>query len=252
MNIWIIILYALGVVCFVFISIYFVTRTCVKQGIASPNTVFHLINWAVVSGFIGARLEYVLIQHSIYVHSSEQIFVLWKGGYSSMGAVIAGSAIGILLLKKKNIPVFRFFDIITPYIALSIFFTRVGGFIRGSSFGKVTNLPWGVIYPRGSLAFKAQVSSNIISPDASHALPVHPTTLYEAAGAVIAFFIVVYASRHKHTEGTVMWTLLLVYSMERFVIDYFRGDMMPDVFSIFTPSQMISLIIALYAAYSLV
>ncbi len=252
MHQWQVILYLVVVLTFVFVSLYLVATGCEKHGIASPHDVFHIITWTIVLGFIGARLGYVLIEYKIYLHEPLQTLMLWKGGYSSMGAVITGGGIGLILLKKKNISILRFGDIVSPYIALSIFFTRVGGFIRGSSFGKVTYLPWAVIYSRGSLVFQAQVAKGILSPTATHALPVHPTTLYEAAGVVIAFIIVVYVYHRRHKDGAVMWTLLLVYSIERFIIDYFRGDMSPVVFNILTPSQLISGLIAIGSIYALI
>jgi|YelNatPaOPRAMG01_1025707.scaffolds.fasta_scaffold19694_1 phosphatidylglycerol:prolipoprotein diacylglycerol transferase len=251
MHLWLIIPYSVAVLSFVFISLYLVSTGCARHGIASPHDVFQIITWTTVFGFIGARLGYVLIEYQVYLHAPLQTLMLWKGGYSSMGAVIAGGSIGLILLKKKNISILRFGDIVSPYIALSIFFARVGGFIRGSSFGKITNLPWGVIYPRDSLAFKAQLSQGIISANAPYALPVHPTTLYEATGAIIAFIVVIYIGHRKHKDGVVMWTLLLVYSIERFVIDYFRGDMSPVVFNILTPSQIISGLIAVASVYAL-
>ncbi len=236
---------------FVTVSLYFFAYQCEKARIINPEELFLIAGLSIIAGFLGARTGYVIIEYGSYIQHPIEILKIWNGGFSSMGAAIAGGLVGLYLLKRDKIKIPGFLDLLSPYLALSIFFTRIGGFMRGSSFGKITTLPWGVVYPKTSLVFKVQMSKGILAPDATHALPVHPTTLYEAASGILAFAVIMILRKKNYKDGTIMATLLLVYFTGRFLIDFLRGDMAPLVLGILTPSQLISIVAVAGSLYFL-
>ena len=242
-------IYLAAVLSFAVVSLYLFSYQCERAGIISSDRLLRIAMASLVAGFVGARAGYVVIEYGAYVHHPIEVLELWNGGFSSMGAAIAGGLVGLYLLARDGVRVPAFFDLFSPYLALSIVLTRIGGFIRGSSFGKATTLPWGVVYPRAAPEFKAQVSKGILSPGAAQSLPVHPATLYEAAVALAAFVVVMAFRKKNHRDGTLVATLLLVYFTGRFFIDFARGDMYPLVLGLLTPSQLISLAVAAGCIY---
>ncbi|MCL5277660.1 MAG: prolipoprotein diacylglyceryl transferase [Deltaproteobacteria bacterium] len=241
--------YVAVVLSFAVVSLYLFSYQCERAGIISTDRLLRLALASLTAGFVGARAGYVLIEYGAYVHHPIEVLELWNGGFSSMGAAIAGGLVGLYLLARDGVQVPVFFDLLSPYLALSIVLTRIGGFIRGSSFGKTTSLPWGVAYPRTAPVFEAQVSKGILSTAAARSLPVHPTTLYEAAVALAAFVVVMVLRKKNHRDGTLVATLFLMYFTGRFFIDFARGDMYPLVLGLLTPSQLISLAVAAGCLY---
>lgn len=109
----------------------------------------------------------------------------------------------------------------TPFIALGYAITRIGCFLNGCCYGKVTSLPWGLVYP------------------AIDNLPRHPTQLYASAAALFIFLLLRYLRKHKTFHGFIFAYFLIQYGIYRFVVEFFRVSL-PTVW-IFTPAQVMAL-----------
>ena len=122
-----------------------------------------LIVYLVIGIILGGRLGYVIFYNlEYYTQNLLEIFKLWQGGMSFHGGLIGIIISTILFSKKSNTNFFKFADIISCVAPIGILLGRMANFINGELYGKITTLPWGVIFP---------YAGN---------LPRHPSQIYEA------------------------------------------------------------------------
>ena len=149
---------------------------------------------------------------------------VWRGGLAYYGGFLFAVAFAIYYTRKHALGWWRTADLAAPAIALGLVFGRLGCFFNGCCYGKLTDGPLGVVFPRGGSAWRAQVDAHLITHGQA-ALPVHPTQLYESL-ACLAIFLVLYfvVARRGYVEGTVFAGLLIGYGVLRTWIEVYRDD----------------------------
>jgi phosphatidylglycerol:prolipoprotein diacylglycerol transferase len=184
---------------------------------------FYLVLGLLVGGRLGYAVFYNL---SFYLNNPLEIFVLWHGGMSFHGGVIGTFLFGYWAMKKKKMAFLRVSDLIVPTIPLGLFFGRIGNFINGELYGKLSTAPWAMVFPGGG----------------PH--PRHPSQLYEASleGIVLFAILWIYKGRKKR-DGDVLALFLIVYAIFRIFVEFFRE---PDpqigyLFGFVSMGQLLSL-----------
>lgn len=171
------------------------------------------IFWAVIGIILGGRLGYIAFyQLELYLANPSDIYKVWQGGMSYHGGLIGLVTVTALFAFFKKIPLLSILDLIACISPIGIFFGRIANFINAELYGRVTTMPWGVIFPGGG-------------PD-----PRHPSQLYEAALEGIVMFIFLRIVTHftsglKH-PGRVAGYYGVLYGLFRIIIENFR---MPDI-----------------------
>ena len=184
----------------------------------------------VISGFIGAKVLYLFAHFSDFV--ADPLGTLGSEGFVVYGGLIFGIAAAWLWCRKKNESFLRWMDLILPTVAIGQGFGRIGCFFAGCCYGLPTDSPLGVVFPAGSAA--------------PAGIPLWPVQIFSSVGDfLIALALLLYEKRQPK-RGSVAIAYLLLYSVGRFVIEYFRNDMRGSV-GIFSTSQFISLFFALFA-----
>jgi phosphatidylglycerol:prolipoprotein diacylglycerol transferase len=173
--------------------------------------------WAMVGVLIGARLGDVLVYNfSYYAQHPLEIIIPFDfsngirfigiSGMSYHGGLIGATIMSILFCRKRKIDFWKFIDLICPAIPLGYTFGRIGNFINGELFGRVTTVPWGMYFPL----------------DSTHSLR-HPSQLYEAIFEGIFLFIVLWLIRKKKLfDGFLLGIYICGYGLARFIIEFFR------------------------------
>ena len=202
-----------------FVIVYFLVLYRIKHEkykYTAENIQDYLI-WAMIGLLIGARLGYALFYNFGYYfhHPLEMIlpFDFFNGirfigisGMSYHGGLIAVIIMTILFCRKRNINFWQFADLLCPAIPLGYTFGRIGNFINGELFGRVTTVPWGMYFPL----------------DPSHSLR-HPSQLYEALFEGIVLFILLWLIRKKKMfDGFFIGIYICGYGFVRFFIEFFR------------------------------
>ncbi len=100
-----------------------------------------------------------------------------------------------------------------PLLALGQAFGRFGNFMNGDAHGIPTNLPWGIVFPPGSIA-----------GDEFPGQPLHPVMLYELALNLVSFFILWRLRKLDHKRGFIFSLYLLNYGIIRFFVSFLRAD----------------------------
>lgn len=167
------------------------------------------LTWAVIGTVLGGRLGYVLFYNfEYYLSNPREILEVWHGGMSFHGGMLGVIFAAFLFIRKNKISFFSFTDLLACATPFGLGMGRVANFINGELYGRVTDVPWGIVFPRGG------------------ALPRHPSQLYEALleGLVLFIILAVMARipkiREKH--GMLSGFFLTGYAIFRFVIEFFR------------------------------
>lgn len=208
-----------------------------------------LIPISIVSAVLIGRICQVILNRKLYGYDFA-IFEIWKGGLVFYGGLILAIATGIYYLKLRGLRIWFVGDIIAPSVALGLAFGRLGCFLNGCCYGKLaTGNTLGICFPNlakggGTLAqhnpvFATQLHEGMINSNATSSLPVIPTQLYESIFALCLFVFFSFLLKKKLKEGLVLWLFVLLYSLGRFIIEFYRGDKGSVVLGL-TDSQTIS------------
>ncbi|HEX3954633.1 MAG TPA: prolipoprotein diacylglyceryl transferase [Stellaceae bacterium] len=164
--------------------------------------------WATLGVVLGGRIGYVLFYKPGYyiLHPLEALY-LWHGGMSFHGGAIGVSTAIFLFTRQRTIPIFAFSDIICEAIPIGLFFGRIANFINGELVGRVTDVPWAMVFPG-------------YGP-----LPRHPSQLYEASCEGILLFLVLFTAERlgaRRQPGLVSGLFLVGYAVARMSGELFR------------------------------
>ncbi|MBD3304609.1 prolipoprotein diacylglyceryl transferase [Candidatus Woesearchaeota archaeon] len=189
-----------------FIVIYLYARAAVKQNKLkiSMKELDDLMIMLVAALIIGARLGEVLFYNpSYYIANPSEIIAIWHGGLSFHGGLIGVLIIGYVFARKKKISFLQLCDVFVVPLALAQVFGRIGNFINGELYGRVTTLPWGIKFPSAE-GFR------------------HPSQLYEAAYDLLIFGFLFFQRNLKRKPGYLLGWFLVLYSVFRFFTEYVR------------------------------
>ena len=130
-----------------------------------------------------------------------------RGGLSWFGGFMGGVGAGLWSLKRRNIPIVPALAAAAPALAIGHAIGRIGCFMVGDDYGRPTDLPWGLAFPKGS-------------PPTTVA--VHPTQLYEAAGLALIAFVLIVWRRHRVPDAVVFGRYLVLAGALRFAVEFLR------------------------------
>ena len=220
-----------------FLALGFITAVWFSKRNASfydikSDDISDLFFLILVSAIVGARLLYVLVNFKAFTPAPMDIFKIWEGGLVFFGGFIGATLSALVYLHRRGLPVFKVGDIIAPGIALGHSIGRLGCFFAGCCFGKSCELPIAVTFT---------------NPDSLAPLNValHPTQLYMVVSNFILFLILVWLQRRKRFGGMVFLSYVMLYSLFRSIIEFFRGDFRGDFFFDFISlSQGIGLVVS--------
>ncbi|NWF92887.1 MAG: prolipoprotein diacylglyceryl transferase [Syntrophaceae bacterium] len=211
-----------------------------KKGLGiSFERVADLFFYSVLSAMVGSRALFVLINFDLYRQDPLRMFNIWEGGLVFYGGLLLAVSVSILYMRRHRLPVWKILDLTSPFVALGLFFGRIGCYSAGCCYGKETSLPWGVTFTDQNSLARLGVS-------------LHPTQLYEALMGLAIFLYLIWKEKRKAFDGQISLLFLLLYSTGRFFIEMLRGD--PRGFLIeglISTSQAIAIILAIPSAFML-
>jgi phosphatidylglycerol:prolipoprotein diacylglycerol transferase len=200
--------------------------------------VLDLAFWLTVSGLVGSRLAYGLVNARDFAracrdgggswwHDCTRLFQVWEGGLVFYGGVAAAAAVAWAFARRQGWSFGDVGDLFAPALAIGHAFGRLGCFAAGCCFGKETASRLGVAFPRGSVAFDVLESAGAIPPGSGETPPLHPTQLYEAAGELALFALLcALRPRLRRRPGALLLVYLGLYAILRFVVEIYRGDVL--------------------------
>ena len=158
---------------------------------------------AMCGGRIGYMLFYGIDQ---LMNDPLSLFYIWQGGLSFHGGLIGVIISLIIFCRKKGVEFLRLMDSVALAMPIGLGLVRIGNFLNGELYGKVTNGDWGFIFPT----------------DPFGALR-HPSQIYESFGeGLVLFLLLFYISKKTNNKGIVCSSFLIFYGSIRFIIEFFR------------------------------
>lgn len=177
--------------------------------------------WVAVSFLVGSRLLYSIFFIDKIIEDPSILYATRFVNFSMYGG-LGLSVLSIWFVARwKKISLFKITDSLVPYTALTLILLRVGCFLNGCCFGRTTDVVWGVTFPAGSLAHRAQLISNPLSFFSS-IKPVHPTQVYEIIGIALALVVAWRVWKKYKITGIPTATFIALYSTARFILHFFR------------------------------
>ncbi|SDF99641.1 prolipoprotein diacylglyceryl transferase [Desulfovibrio legallii] len=169
-----------------------------------------LLTCVMVGIILGGRLGYVLFYDlPVYLSDPLEILRIWNGGMSFHGGLLGVLGAFWYYARSRGRSFLEVSDFIAPLIPQGLFFGRLGNFINGELWGKVSDVPWAMVFPGAG------------------PLPRHPSQLYEAVleGLVLGVALWIFSARPRK-EGAVSGLFALGYAIFRFGVEFVR---VPDV-----------------------
>jgi phosphatidylglycerol---prolipoprotein diacylglyceryl transferase len=189
------------------------------------QTVYDTCLYAMLASLVGSRLLYVLENPREFAYAPWEALMVWKGGLSYFGGVIAAVIAGAVYLRIQRLSVAEGFDLLIPSVALGHAIGRIGCFFNGCCFGRVCAPPLAVVFPAGSLACSYQLYElGILAPGSAYSLPVYPTQLYEALLELGIFVALSLFLPRKKFNGQVFLLYFVLYGAGRFLMEFLRAD----------------------------
>lgn len=200
---WYGMMYLFGFICGYFMMCHVAK---LRQMPIKNEMISDLLFYGVLGVVLGGRLGYTLFYNTrFYLNHPLKIFYVWEGGMSFHGGLIGVVIVLFLFCYIRKLNLFMVADLVVSAVPIGLGFGRIGNFINSELWGRVTDHPWGMVFPNGG------------------PLPRHPSQLYEAGLEGIVLFIVIYLlHRFRVARGIPAFTFLLGYGVFRFLIEFVR------------------------------
>ena len=212
------------------LAAYFSATYRSKKYALDPDKVFYVTVWAVIGGFGGAKLLYLITQLPAIL-KDPSLLKDARNGFVVYGGIIGGILAAWLYCKVAKLKFIKYFDLVMPSVALAQGFGRIGCFLAGCCYGRETTSRFGVVFPEGGLA--------------PAGVKLIPTQLISSAGDfLIMIVLLLYYRKNKKdgTPGNVGFLYMLLYGVGRFLVEFLRNDNRGGAW-MFSTSQWISMVI---------
>lgn len=165
-----------------------------------------LLFYTAVGVILGGRLGYALFYHFDRVLADPLwLFKVWEGGMAFHGGFIGVAVAVWLFARKHKINWIQLGDFVAPFTPLGLGLGRIGNFINGELWGRVTDVPWGMVFPGAG-------------PN-----PRHPSQLYQfALEGLVLFALLWWFSKQPRPAGSVSGLFLIGYGLFRFMVEFTR------------------------------
>lgn len=197
-------------------------REAPKKGY-NPDHVLEAVIILGVSGLIGSRLLYVILNWNYYAGDWYSMINLRIGGLSFYGALVFGIIALLIWGRWRKVVFLKTADFFAPYLLLGYSFGRIGCFLNGCCFGIETDL---------FLGLPAAFTDNLLR---------HPVQLYAFAASLFFFFLAIKLRKYSYYDGYNLTLLILLYGILRFVTGFFRDD--PVVWLQLSLAQLVGILL---------
>lgn len=185
-------------------------REAKRRGVGA-HFISNLCLVCLISGIIGARIFFLLLNLDFFKENPLEIIMLQHGGLVWYGGLISAVASLLIYIRIKKQPIFVTLDLMAPYVALAQAIGRIGCFLNGCCYGKL----WRQV--------------NIL----------YPTQIFSSLSMLFVFLVLRVMQKQGLKTGSIFFSYLALYASKRFFIEFLRGDS-PTVFLGLSVFQLIS------------
>lgn len=193
--------------------------------------VFYLVIWCVICGFASAKVLFWITEWRNVLEDPAFFIRTLGDGFVVYGGIIGGILTGYIYCRVKRLDFFKFFDLVMPSIALAQGFGRIGCLLAGCCYGKETSGSLSIIFHASDFA--------------PNGVALIPTQIYSGMLDFLHFGVLLFIAGRKKFDGQVAACYLIFYSVGRFFLEFFRGDLERGSVGNLSTSQFISIFILL-------
>lgn len=219
---------------------------------------YDLLFLAILSGFLGARVLYILTNIPGFLANPAD-YIFSRTGFVFLGGLVSASATCIWYVRRRKLDVLKVADIAGPCVAIGHAFGRIGCHLAGCCFGGACALPIAIEVPKVELpgdqglwsnAYTEHLEKHLIGADAVHSLPIWPVQLMESAGLALLAIGLLALSHYPYRRGFIFGLYLAGYGALRFGLEFLRGDDVRGLYfgGLISTSQIISLVMIVIGA----
>jgi prolipoprotein diacylglyceryltransferase len=207
------------------------------------GTIASAVLWCYIAAVAAGIVVPMMIDCVEHLIATHQLRFRWSGMTSFWG-YLAGTAAVAAVCKRDGVSLARFGDLAVIPLGVALAFARLGCFMAGCDYGKVSSLPWAVRFPAGSPAWRDHVHAGLVPADRAESLPVHPTQLYEALLGLAIVAIAILVARRLRKDGQLFLVAAATYSLGRLlIIEPLRGDAGRGIHAGLSSGQIFSLLV---------
>lgn len=216
------------------------------------DTVVNFFFWGIIGLLIGARLFATLFFDPTGIYIRQPWLIFWPfrdgqfvglQGMNYYGGLV-GAVVGFVVYARiKKIDILDWGDMLLGGVPLGYTFGRLGNFINGELYGRVTQASWGVVFPHARRfpagedwvrEWASEIGMEVSGPEALVNLPRHPTQLYEALTEGVILWLIIWFifRKNKPYNGFIVGFYVVAYGVIRFVIDYYRMPISSSDFAV--------------------
>jgi len=210
----------------IFVGSVILMKLAEREGLSTKD-VADTAFWSVIAGLVGARV-FFFIYNPEYLRPWYRLFFFWEGGLVWYGGVLFGALTAIYFVRKRNIPLWRFADVVSIPLSVGLGFGRIGCTMAGCCYGKVCHAPF-------ALVFKDPHSA------APLGVPLCPTQPVSSAANFLIAAVLYAIYRKRRVPGVVFGSYLVLYGVFRFLIEFWRATP-KEFFGFLSNNQVISII----------
>jgi len=238
---------------FAFVTVYLIFRYQVKKKKLDLNKdiMLNTFFWGIIGLLLGARIFYMLFfdRSNLFLRAPWAILLPFDEkwvftGYQGMnwyGGVVGAAVAMVIYLRYKKQDVLEWGDLLIIGVPLAHTWGRIGNFINGELYGRLTTLPWGMVYKEtesykgvhGPIGLPTsdprvvEMAKQVGIPVDNKqfiALPRHPTQIYEMLFESLMIWAILWFifRNRKPFKGFILALYFAMYGLVRFIIDYFR------------------------------
>ena len=222
--------FVIGFVLGYFLLVYLAKR---RELSLTKDDIADLLLYIIVGTVLGARIFYVIIYNlPFYLSNPFEIIAIWHGGLSFHGGLIGAAIAAFYFTKRKNIEFYEIADISVIPLALGLALGRLGNFTNGELYGRITNVPWSFKFPDAE-GFR------------------HPSQIYASLKNLLIFFTLWIIKDKKLPKGFMFWLFVIMYSILRFVVEFFRqpDEQLGFIIGFLTMGQILSIVMFLVGIF---
>ena len=196
------------------VGLYLLARLAKRHGF-DADKMTSLGVYVALAAIVGAKLFMMLVDIDVYLRDPGRLFSLsaLQAGGIFYGGLLAAMATAFWYARREGLPGLATADLFAPAVAIGHSVGRLGCFAAGCCWGKPTDVPWGLAFTDPNAHRLVGVPLNV---------HLHPTQLYEAAGALAIGLLLWRLLERPHRPGTVLGWYLMLYSTFRLVVEFFR------------------------------
>lgn len=207
------------------LAAYIVSDYRAKKMNVDREPIFNIAIWGVIGGILGAKLLYYITIIDQII-SNPKILLNISDGFVVYGGIIGGILSAFIYCRKAKINFLAYFDLIIPSVALAQGFGRIGCFLAGCCYGEETTSKINVIFKHSNFA-----PNNV---------RLIPTQLISSGLDFLNFVVLIFIAKYKKADGVVAGCYLAFYSAGRFILEFYRGDLVRGSVGGLSTSQFIS------------